>query len=57
MLKIKYEKEQGKLNGNNVIVEEPQILEKVETNVLYRGSINTILTFKNGIKDNFSLVH
>ena len=48
IIKLNNEKERGKLKGNNVIVEEPQILEKVETNVLYRGSINTILTFRNG---------
>ena len=34
--------------GNEVVVEEHLILKKVETDVMYKGSINTILTFNNG---------
>ena len=38
----------AKTQGNAVVVGTPLILKKVETNVMYRGSINTILTFDNG---------
>ena len=48
IIRLNNEKKQGKLKGNNVVVAASQILEKVETNVLYRGSINTVLTFKDG---------
>ena len=48
--KLQEEIEQGKQRGSKVIVDEGQILANVETNVMYRGSINTILTMKDGSK-------
>tara|TARA_B110000503_G_scaffold119813_1_gene181938 strand:- start:66 stop:1013 length:948 start_codon:yes stop_codon:yes gene_type:complete len=48
--KLQDEIEQGKQRGSNVVVDEVQILINVETNVMYRGSINTILTMKDGSK-------
>ena len=38
----------AKTQGNEVVVGAPLVLKKVETNIMYRGSINTILTFGNG---------
>ena len=48
--KLQHEKEQGRQRGSNVVVDDPQILISVETDVMYRGSINTILTLKDGSK-------
>ena len=48
--KLQDEIEQGKQRGSNVVVDEAQILINVETNIMYRGSINTILTMKDGSK-------
>ena len=49
--KLQNEKEQVRRQGVfNLVVDEAQILISVDTNVMYRGSINTILTLKDGSK-------
>ena len=48
--KLQHEKEQGRQRGSNVVVDEAKILISVDTNIMYKGSINTILTLKDGSK-------
>ena len=49
--KLQNEKEQVRRQGGfNLVVDEAQTLISVDTNVMYRGSINTILTLKDGSK-------